>query len=419
MKVLRNVIFLVVLAAIGAVVAHLLLTGDTGRVLVRYGGTDYSASLVEAIGIAVLVLLVLWAIWALLSFPFRTWNRHRDRQARLRLGEGLVALHEGHYARASKSLALAQDDPDTEAAARIAAAQAAWARGDAAQARREIEGFGERYPADRAIAAAELSLAEERPTDALVALDVPAAQPLPPRGLALRAEALAASGQATQAYELLGALRQQQALPKSRLDDVELRWAAASLREAADGNALAARWEALPKPLRAEPPVVAAYAERAAVLGWEEAAAKSLEQALDARWDESLASRYGTLPLGRVEHRAATCERWLARHPASPALLLSLARLSAEQAQWTRAEDYARRAIDQGAGAGAWEVLGDVWLAQGDESRGRFAYANALRAGRGQPVAALPPRESITLMPPEGAEGAAPPPADDPGPALR
>ena len=349
MTVLRNVLFLLVLAVLGAFIAHMLLSGDTGHVLVRYGGYDYTASLVEAIGIALLVLLALWLVWALLSFPFRTWNRRRDRHARLRLPEGMVALHEGHYSRAEKLLAEAVDDPDTEAAARIAAVQAAWARGDGAAARRGLEGFGDRHPAARAIAAAELALADERPTDALVALDTPAAQPLPPRGLALRAEALAASGQAMQAYELLGALRQQHALPKERLDDLEARWAAASLREAEDENLLASRWEALPKGVRADAPVTAAYAERAAALGWQEAATRSLEQALDTRWDEKLAIRYGALPLGRSEHRIATCERWLAKHPGSPALLLALARLSAEQSQWQRAEDYAHRAIDQGA----------------------------------------------------------------------
>lgn len=419
MKVLRNVLFFIVLIVLGAIVAHLLLSGDRGYVLVRHGGYDYTTTLVNAIGLGVLALLALWAAWALLSFPFRTWSRHRDRRARLRLSDGLLALHEGRYAQAEKALAQAGEDPDTEAAARIAAAQAAWARGDAAQARRELDGFGERHPAARAIVAAELALAEERPTDALVALDAPAAQPLPPRGLALRAEALAASGQSAQAYELLGALRQQQALPKARLDEAEVRWAAAALREAEDDNALAARWEALPKALRAEPTIVAVYAERAAASGWNEAAARSLEQALDARWDERLAGLYGALPLGRVEHRSATCERWLGKHPSSPALLLALSRLSAEQEQWARAQDYARRALDQGAGAEAWEALGDAWVAQGDEPRARFAYANALRAARGQPVAALPPHEHITLMPPLGASPAAAAADDGRDPAPR
>src|SRR5690606_4512139 len=244
---------------------------------------------------------------------------HRDRRARARLGEGLDAYHRGHYERAEKLLAEASTEEEIAAGARLAAARAAIARGDHAAARTQPAASDERHAALRAIALAELALEEHRPTDALVALDAPAAQPLPPRGLALRAQALAANGQAAQAYGLLGTLRQQQALPATRLDELQEQWAEAALREAADANVLAERWESMPKSLRTEPGVVGAYAERAAALRWEEAATRSLEQALDARWDEGLAERYGSLPVGRIAERRAArapglCE-CLAREP--------------------------------------------------------------------------------------------------------
>src|SRR5690606_33966871 len=212
------------------------------------------------------------------------------------------------------------EDADVATGARLGAARAAIARGDHAAARSHLAALDESQAALRAIALAELALDEHRPTDALVALDAPAAQPLPPRGLALRAEAMAANGQAAQAYGLLGTLRQQQALPAARLDELQERWAEAALREAGDANVLADRWESLPKTLRNEPGVVDAYAERAAALRWDEAATRALEQALDARWDETLAARYGTLPIGRLEARRTQAERWLQTHPASPAL---------------------------------------------------------------------------------------------------
>jgi HemY protein len=211
--------------------------------------------------------------------------------------------------------------------------------------------------------------------------------------LLLRAEALAASGQGAQAYGLLGALRQQQALPAERLAELEGRWAEAALHEAADANVLAERWETLPKPLKSEPAVVAAYADRAAALRWEDAAAKSLEQALDTRWDETLAARYGTLPIGRLDARRANAERWLQAHPASPALLLTLARLSRAQSQWPQAEDYLHRALAQGAGSEAWEEFGHGYAATGDDARARVSYANALRAARGESVEELAGRD--------------------------
>ncbi|WP_425598106.1 heme biosynthesis protein HemY, partial [Vulcaniibacterium tengchongense] len=229
--------------------------------------------------------------------------------------------------------------------------------------------------------------------EALAALDDPAAQPLPPRGLALRAQALAALGRAGEAYGLLGALRQQEALPAEALARLEAEWAAAALRQAEDANVLADRWEALPKPLRNDPDAVAAYAERAAALRWDEAAARSIEQALDARWHEPLAELYGRLPIGRLDARRQNAERWLQAHPASPALLVALARLARAQGQWPQAEAYLHRALAQGANADAWEELGHGFAQAGDEARARLCYANALRAARGEAAAELPGRD--------------------------
>lgn len=392
MTLFRNLLLWIALAIVGALAWH-LLAQDPGYVLVRYRGTDYTTTVLWAAVGLIVALFALWLLWSAIALPFRAWRGHRTRQSHARLGGGLEALHHGHYARAEKLLAQAADNDDAAGIARIAASQAALARGNADDARRHLDALGERDAASRAIASAELALAEDRPTDALVALDAPAAQPLPPRGLALRAEALAVSGQAAQAYGLLGALRQQQALPDARLGDCEMRWAAAALREADDANVLAERWESLPKPLAAEPAVVAAYADRAVALRWEDAAAKSIEQALDARWNEGLAARYGVLPIGRIDERRARAERWLQAHPASPALLLTLARFARAQGHWAQAEDYLHRALAQGAGAEAWEEFGHGYAQAGDDARARAAYTNALRAARGEAVEAFSDRD--------------------------
>ena len=395
MNLFRNLLFWIVLALVGALLAQLLLA-DPGYVLVRYRGMDYTTTVAAGVLILAGVLFALWLVWKLVTLPFRAWRGHRDRQSRARLGGGLEALHHGHYARAQKLLEQAAiDDESAAGVARSAAAQAALARGDTAAARAQVEALGERHAASRAITAAEIALADGRPTDALVALDAPAAQPLPPRGLALRAEALAVSGQGAQAYGMLGPMRQQQALPEARLSELETRWAEASLHEAGDANVLADRWEALPKALKSEPRVVIAYADRAAELRWEDASARSIEQALDARWDERLATRYGTLPIARLEQRRGNAERWLQAQPASPALLLTLARLARQQGQWQQAQDYLHRALAQGAGSEAWEEFGHGFAGAGDDASARIAYANALRAARGEAIEQLPAQRDL------------------------
>ena len=389
MNLFRNLLFWIVLALLGALLAQALLA-DPGYVLVRYRGTDYTTTVAAGLLILFGTLFGLWVLWKVLSLPLRTWRRRRDARAHARLGEGLSALHQGHYPRAEKLLAqAAREDARVSGIARSAAAKAALARGDTAAANAHVEAMGNSNAASRAIAAAKLALVDGRPADALTALDAPSAQPLPPKGLALRAQALAASGQAARAYGLLGALRQQQALSKAKLDELEAQWAQAALREAGDANALADLWDRLPKPLMSDPGIVIAYADRAAALRWDDAATTSIEQALATRWDERLAAHYGALPVGHPEQRRENALRWLQAHPSSPAVLLTLARLARQQGQWPQAQEYLHRALAQGAGCDAWEEFGHGYAKAGDDKHARIAYANALRAARGEPVEEL------------------------------
>ena len=393
MNLFRNLLFWVVLALLGALAAQFLLA-DPGYVLVRYRGYDATTTVAAAVIGLLVAALVIGVAWKLLTLPFRSWRRHRERSSKARLGEGLDALHGGHYARAEQLLSRAASEGHDAAIARVAAARAANARGDAAAAQAHIDALDPRHGAARAIALAEQALEHERPADALVALDAPDAQPLPPRGQALRAQALAASGQSAAAYGLLGTLRQQHALPDALLDELQERWAATALLEATDANALADAWDRLPKGVRSEPEVVTAYTERAIALRWDDAALKAMEQALDARWDEALAARYGALPVdGRNEQRRGNLERWLQAHPSSPALSLALARIERSEGRWPQAEAHLHRALAQGAGSDAWEEFGHGFAEVGDMDLAQRSYANALRVARGEAAIDLPGRD--------------------------
>ena len=99
MNLFRNLLFWIALALLGALVAQVLLQ-DQGYVLVRYGGYDYEMTLVGALLGGLAAFFVLWLAWKLLSLPFVAFHRHRKKQARARLGEGLLAVEQGHWARA-------------------------------------------------------------------------------------------------------------------------------------------------------------------------------------------------------------------------------------------------------------------------------------------------------------------------------
>lgn len=388
MSFLRSLLVWTVVVLAVALAAQVLLP-EPGLVLMRYGGLDYSTTIPRAIAIGLAVFAGLWLLTRLLAAPGVALRRRRDRAERARLATALEDLHLGRWDRAERTLA-ATDDPDTLAVARLHAARAAAARGEPAVAQQHLDALAGSHPTLRAISLAELALAHGRATDALAALDVPAAQPLPPRGLALRAQALAEAGRYDEAYGMLGALRKSDAVPASELPRLEARWARGAMLSASDGNALASRWDSIPASLRHDPAIVAAYAERAAALHWDDAAARAIEQALDEHWDDSLAALYGRLSIGRLDERASRVERWLGAHPGSPGLLLSRARLQYAHGDWTGAEATLHQAIDRGAGTEAWELLGHGYAANGDESRARMAYANALRSTRGDGLIELP-----------------------------
>ncbi len=396
MKPFRTVIVWLLLLALGVLGAQWLAreeARDLGEVFGNVGGYSFSATLPGALIALAVAGLALWLLWKALTLPFRSWSRFRRKQARARLTEGLEALHGGHWLRAEKLLLRAADDGEVGTIARTAAVRAADARGDEAAVQSHLSALAQRSAPAHALAQADRALAQQRPGDALAALDAPDAQPLPPRGLSLRAEALASLQRAGEAYGLLGALKQQQALPISAYSALESRLAAQAMGEANDANVLAERWETLPKPLRAEAAVVAAYAGRAAALRWDDAAARSLEQAIDARWDESLVALYGHLPIGKLDSRRASAQRWLQTHPDSPALLVTLAQLARLQGQWPQAQEFLHRALAQGASAEAWEELGHGFAAAGQEELARRSYANALNARRGEATSELPGRD--------------------------
>ena len=396
MKVFRALIVLLLLLVAGVFGAQWVAhdgARDLGEVFVRAGGYDLKASLPGALLAIAAGLVFLWLAWKLLTLPFRAWGRYRRRQSRARLIEGLEALHGGHWMRAEKLLQRAAEDHEVGAIARNAAARAAEVRGDEAAAQGHLSALALLDSSAYALATADRAMARQDPGAALLALDSPAAQPLPPRGIALRAQAMAAAGRAGEAYGLLGSLKQQQALSPADHARLESLLAAQALREAGDANVLAERWETLPKALRTDAAIVAAYAGRAAMLRWDDAAARSLEQAIDASWDESLVALYGRLPIGKLDSRRASAQRWLQAHPASPALLVALAQLARQQGQWAQAQEFLHRALAQGASPEAWEELGHGFAAAGQEELARRSYANALNAKRGEAATELPGRD--------------------------
>ena len=91
MKPFRTVMLPLLLVMAGVLAAQWMAgtDRDLGEVFIRFGGYDLHTNVPRALLSLLLVGAVAWLAWWLISLPFRAWGRHRRKQARARLIEGL------------------------------------------------------------------------------------------------------------------------------------------------------------------------------------------------------------------------------------------------------------------------------------------------------------------------------------------
>jgi HemY protein len=389
MNLFRTLLWWLLLAALGAL-AWELFSLDLGEVLVQWHGHVVSTTVAFFLASWALLWFALWALWTVLSLPFVGWQRLAQAQARKRLVNGLIALHQGRHVRAGSLLDKAAADRDAGAVARLAAREAALRRGDLVAAATEQAALQQRDPLAAALNSAASLLDQGKPELALDALQAwTEKRSLPPRGLQLRGQALVALHRASEALALLPVLGREQSLSGEQLAALERSWQAAALRDAAHANQLHEHWQQLPGRLREHEDVLAAFAGRAGELGLEAEAANALADAIERHWSEALVRQFARLPAAREDLRLARAERWRPEHPDSAALSLCLGQLCRRAQRLGQAEELLHRAIAQGAGAAAWEELGQVYTAQDHPAQAQACYANALRQLRGEPARPL------------------------------
>ncbi|MGH8106348.1 MAG: heme biosynthesis HemY N-terminal domain-containing protein, partial [Arenimonas sp.] len=212
MNVFRGLIWCLMLAAVGAV-AWEVLSNDMGFVLIRWQGKIVETTVAYGLIFWLLISVALWSIWFLLRLPFNAWQALAKKQARLRLINGMQALHEGRYARAENLLLKAANETDIKTIALMAAHEAASKLDEPQRALQHYTALLQHNPNAAHEQAAARAMQNCNTEHALTLLSpLQEAKKISPLGLYLYLQALEKNHRAAEALGSLNALRKEQTL---------------------------------------------------------------------------------------------------------------------------------------------------------------------------------------------------------------
>ncbi len=395
---MRRVIWalLIVSAAVGLA---MLMRFNHGNVAVLWPPyrVDVSANVAVLILIAAFaalhwLLVALAGAWRLPTRVREYRDRRRRESALVSLRDGVLALFEGRFGRAERLAQSALVDTSLAGAASLVAARAAHRMREPERRDRWLESARDEPGAWHAqlMTSAELALEDQRPEDALAAIDTLRAggpRHLHAMRVSLRAQELAQDWSAL--LQTLGELEKRDAMPQAAIQGLKIRaYRALFAAPHTDAGELQRRYASLAPAELAIDEVIEAVARGFVRVGGQEQAARAIERALESRYAERLVSLYAELDGVPARERLGNAERWRSRYGDDAVLLSTLGRLCAAEGLWGKAEEFLLLAEHAGPGPRAHLALARLYEAMG---RTDEAYRRYRLAAIGSDEALLPP----------------------------
>ncbi len=374
---------LVVIGVIASAFAASFLLEDPGYVVIQFRGYLVEMSVPALTGLLVLLFFAGWTIIKILRVPRKLGEvagRYRSHRAGSKLTLGLIAIAEGDFSKGEKLLARSAGVSDAPLLNYLEAARAAHLQGNEERRDDWLRQAFEKMPdAKNAVllTQAELQLDSEQYEQALATLRrLDENSPNHSHALALMGKLYFRLKDWPQLRELLPRIRKH-----GRVDDDLLQlWAvkvySEELRNSAD---VQATWKAVPRNLKKNEELLAAYAKALVASGEQALAEKSVSAALNRGWHAELVRTYGNIETQNTTLQLKQAERWLKNHPEDPDLLLTSAKLCLRNELWGKARSYLEAAIAIRPTPDAYQEYGRLLHQLGEGE----AAAEAYRAGLG------------------------------------
>ena len=386
----------VVLLVLSAFAAHFLL-GDPGYVLINFRSHIVEMSVPVFIGMAILLVFSVLLIRFLVHAPRKLGEaagRMRAGRAGQKLTLGMIQIAEGNFARGEKLLARAADSSDAPLFNYLQAARAAHLQHQDDRRDEWLKLAYEHTPeAANAVllTQAELQLDRKQYEQALATLrrlddnskDHSYALALLGR-LYYRLEDWANLAQT------LPRLKKHGRIDQDTIDKWTIRVHEENLKRAADGEAVIAEWNAVPKRLRNESSLLSSYYQALMRTGMNEKAEKDLAAALKSEWRAPLIRLYGLVEGPDTTKQLKRAEGWLADRGNDPDLLLASAQLCLRNQLWGKARSYLETVIGFRPTPDAYQVYGRLLNQLGEADAAADAYRAGLNMVTDEPLPAIP-----------------------------
>jgi len=393
-------LILIALALVALIATALLaprLLSDPGLVSIDIGDYRLQMSLLTLVGAVILLWIAINLVVGLFRLPGRMMRRQREYRAQRQLENGLLALTEGDWQRAEKSLAKSLSHHGNTAGY-LAAAQAAQGQSDV-QARDQWlqladKRFGRKHFVTD-LAKARMLAAEGRIEEAVPILEsLHLKKPKHAGVLRLLLQDYQELDRWRDVRLLTPALRKAGIVDEQREKDLAVLAACREMAAASSLESLDKAWDALRWKQRSLREIVLAYARRASELGHPEAGGKQLRKLLKSGPDRDALRLYSQVNEGERAQRINDCEAWLEKHPGNPSILLALGFLYLQDRQYDKAREYLEKSLDQTPDAEAFAALGRIHDRSGSLEAASQSYRSALRLQQGRGLQALPPPKS-------------------------
>ena len=192
--------------------------------------------------------------------------------------------------------------------------------------------------------------------------------------------------------KLIPSLHSQQILMEAEVKLLETETYSQLLKEAAT-NAnivdLKTLWLEIPGFIKNMPSIAAIYFAAMIYVGADNEIEEELIEILSSRWDETLLVLFGSLQSNNVVTQLETAEKWSYVHQDNAVLLAVMGKLAIKCEDSFKAESYLAKSIAVEPTVQAYQFLGDLLFAQGDQEGASRCYKNGLELASSELVARI------------------------------